>query len=241
MNLNHKMRHPLQDYNNRRRYWELKNALLEKHEKMVLKAYRQYLKEQRDRILEAMGQKSSEFFNKEEEKRLLKTAMFPVLERVMREEGQEVAGRFGTEFTFTQEMGSWLENRAEVFSGQVTDTTFDQISREIATGTDRGETFAQIGERINSKVDEISKGRATVIARTETHGAQQKSNFEGYRQALPGGIKIWVSVMDGSTRDSHAAIDGQEKPIDTPFDNGLQFPGDPSGSPEETINCRCQL
>jgi hypothetical protein len=47
--------------------------------------------------------------------------------------------------------------------------------------------------------------------------------------------------MDGNTRDIHAMVDGDEVPFDRPFSNGLMFPGDPSGSAENVINCRCQI
>ena len=64
--------------------------------------------------------------------------------------------------------------------------------------------------------------------------------MEGYKQA---GLttKIWVAVQDGETRDSHAITDGEEKPINMAFSNGLMFPGDPNGSAEEVINCRCVI
>ena len=34
---------------------------------------------------------------------------------------------------------------------------------------------------------------------------------------------------------------GVTVPIDQPFPNGLMYPGDPSGSPGEIINCRCDM
>jgi len=46
-------------------------------------------------------------------------------------------------------------------------------------------------------------------------------------------IKIWVAVMDDKTRDEHAAMDGEERPIGVPFSNGLMYPNE--------INCRCQI
>lgn len=79
-----------------------------------------------------------------------------------------------------------------------------------------------------------------MIARTEVHNATQYGTLEGYKQA---GLttKIWVSVMDEATRESHASIDGEERPMNTPFSNGLMLPGDPNGPAEETINCRCTI
>jgi len=236
------MTNPLRDYNNRRRYWELKNRRLDEHERIVERALVKYLKEQKERVLNAMPKKglADEVFNKENEARLAAVILFPTLKRVMEEEGQEVAGRFDIPFTFTSEMEAWLNDRTEVFTQTINETTYDQIKTELVAGVEAGETYGQMSDRISDKYDQISTGRAKTIAVTETHAAQQKSNYEGYRQSgTP--IKIWVAVMDGNTRDIHAMVDGQEVPFDRPFSNGLMFPGDPSGSARNVINCRCQI
>lgn len=52
----------------------------------------------------------------------------------------------------------------------------------------------------------------------------------------------WNSMNDDRTREAHADADGQEQPVGTPFDvmgEQLMYPGDPDGSDENTINCRC--
>ena len=43
------------------------------------------------------------------------------------------------------------------------------------------------------------------------------------------------------TRHSHAALDGSIVDQDKKFDNGLMYPGDQSGRPEEVYNCRCTV
>lgn len=56
--------------------------------------------------------------------------------------------------------------------------------------------------------------------------------------------KTWVAVLDESTREAHAEADGQEVPIDESFEvdgEDIAFPGDPSGSPGNVINCRCAV
>jgi len=34
-------------------------------------------------------------------------------------------------------------------------------------------------------------------------------------------------------------MDGETRPFNEPYSNGLMYPGDPGGSAEEVINCRC--
>jgi len=230
---------PLSDYNNRRKYWEYKDLRLQRSERMVLKALQRFFEGQKKRVLEAMPQDlksqkdlASEVFRTDREIGLAKQAIFPILKEAMILEGMEVASRFDVTFNLTMEMESWLDTRTELMAESITNTTHEQLTLVLSEGVEAGENYTQMANRITNKYDEISTGRANVIARTETHGATQKANFEGYKQ---GGVemKTWVAVMDSATRDEHAAMDGEEQPIHKPFSNGLMFPSE--------INCRCQI
>ncbi|MGV0738227.1 hypothetical protein ABQF35_14295 [Mycobacterium syngnathidarum] len=56
--------------------------------------------------------------------------------------------------------------------------------------------------------------------------------------------KTWICTLDGKTRPSHWAGDGQRVALSAAFTIGgeqLQFPGDTSASPAEWKNCRCRL
>ena len=58
-------------------------------------------------------------------------------------------------------------------------------------------------------------------------------------------MKEWISAQQiGRTRPAHLAAHGQRVPYDKPFIVGgeeLDFPGDPKGSPGNTINCLCRM
>jgi len=83
----------------------------------------------------------------------------------------------------------------------------------------------------------LSPGRASRIARTETAAATNYGKMEGYKAANVKRIE-WVSMDDGNVRDSHD-ITGETIAVGETFSNGLQYPLDPAGPPEEVINCRC--
>ncbi|AEO93954.1 capsid maturation protease and MuF-like fusion protein [Mycobacterium phage Murdoc] len=56
--------------------------------------------------------------------------------------------------------------------------------------------------------------------------------------------KVWIATMDGKTRDSHFAADGQRVELTGEFTvggAGLLFPADPTGPPHEILNCRCRV
>lgn len=125
---------------------------------------------------------------------------------------------------------------------EISDTTSEQVMRIVRQGRAEGLGQADIARMIRSKSPALALWRSEVIARTETHSA---SNFAAQGAAEETGLplkKEWVAVQDDRTRDAHSGVDTKPIPLNEAFDvNGdtLQYPGDPSGQPENTINCRC--
>ena len=126
----------------------------------------------------------------------------------------------------------------------ITETTRAQIISGIARGEAEGLGVAGVARFVRDLVPSLSVQRANLIARTETHGA---ANYGANGAAKETGLTIrkeWVSAADERTREDHAAADGQIVGIDEMFDvggEGLAYPGDPSGSGENIINCRCAV
>ena len=56
--------------------------------------------------------------------------------------------------------------------------------------------------------------------------------------------KVWIATIDGKTRPTHFAADGQRAPLAGSFTVGgahLAFPADPTGPAAEVKNCRCRV
>jgi SPP1 gp7 family putative phage head morphogenesis protein len=118
-----------------------------------------------------------------------------------------------------------------------------KINAETLQGILQGESMDKIAKRLRN-VQEMNKTQAIRSARTIVTGAENKGRQDSYARAEADGIilqKEWLSTNDGRTRHSHAALDGAIVDQDKKFDNGLMYPGDPSGRPEEVYNCRCTL
>ena len=114
-----------------------------------------------------------------------------------------------------------------------------KMNAEVLQGILQGEPMDKIAGRL-SKVTEMNKTQAIRSARTIVTGAENKGRQDSYKRAEADGIilqKEWVSTNDGRTRHSHAVLDGAIVDQDKKFDNGLMYPGDPSGRPEEVYNC----
>lgn len=73
---------------------------------------------------------------------------------------------------------------------------------------------------------------------TKVYGRQVQRQLEKYGFAE----KKWVSRHDEHVRHTHAVANGQTVPLHSTFSVGgenLRFPGDPTATPGEVINCRC--
>lgn len=128
---------------------------------------------------------------------------------------------------------------------QISTRTVAQIRLELTDGVAQGESIPELAKRIDSLyLEQIIPNRSTVIARTEVIGA---SNYGSNEAASQSGLtlnKVWLATEDSRTRPDHANADGQEVPMDQPFNVGgsqLMFPGDSSlgATADEIIQCRC--
>ncbi len=136
-------------------------------------------------------------------------------------------------------MRKWSDKRSEEIS-KTTSRRLDRILAEAtADGWHEDQTAAAIAERIGGA---LGTARARTIARTETHSASQDAGFEVAQDSGLKMLKQWVSVQDDRTREDHVEANDQVVPLEEAFkvgDDELQYPGDPTGLPEQIINCRC--
>jgi SPP1 gp7 family putative phage head morphogenesis protein len=101
--------------------------------------------------------------------------------------------------------------------------------------------------KLSKKVEEIcgsNKAIATRNARTMMTGARNAGTLAAYVRAEQNGMHIqkqWMAALDERTRVSHRHLDGEIKPVNEKFSNGLMHPGDTTGRPAEVWNCRCTM
>ena len=125
-------------------------------------------------------------------------------------------------------------------------STLDQVDR---ARTDRRNAYAGLRD-----TDRVWQYRAERIARTESGAALNAALAQSlYAQSMQDGDEVrlrWYATRHppssvGSaarTRSTHRAAHGQTVAVGERFDVGgasLAFPGDPTGPPQEVINCRC--
>lgn len=118
-----------------------------------------------------------------------------------------------------------------------------KINAEVTQGILQGESIPNISKRLSAVLD-MNKTSAIRNARTTVTSAQNKGRMDMLHDAAEKGVimrKGWSAHIDGRERSFHADLDGDFVDMDDEFANGLQYPGDPDGEPEEVYNCRCSL
>lgn len=151
---------------------------------------------------------------------------------------KKMLNEYGLEYkTFTEESTILLNHTNRIIG--INDTVYKNIIESINEGIINNESMGSISERVR-KVFSETKKRVRTIVKTETNSLSNDFLNENYKK---NGVekKEWLSALDESVRESHLIIDGEVKNIDEPFSNGLLYPSDLSGSPEEIINCRCSV
>lgn len=176
--------------------------------------------------------------------------------RIDRVTGKRSGGFIG----LTSQQAQWVMNAekqlrdldAGYFSRGRRDKRYDRlVMRAIKDGKPLAEAdIRQITQRYR---DRLLNLRGETIARTEALNALRAGRHEGYQQLIDSGnvradqvTVTWSATMDGRTRDSHQALNGQKIRFGQMFTSPLtgarmEYPGDTTHSapPEETIQCRC--
>lgn len=119
-----------------------------------------------------------------------------------------------------------------------------RITAEMMQGIMRNipaESLADCLREVTDGAYASAMGTARALITAAENGGRQYVFSLAWDAAVPM-RKMWDAVEDHRVRASHKAADGQTVDMDAPFIVGgeaLMYPGDPSGSPWNTKNCRC--
>lgn len=116
------------------------------------------------------------------------------------------------------------------------------VNSAITQGILQGDAIPDISKRLQ-RVTDMNTAAATRNARTMMTSVENKARQDAYDRLKEKGVELqemWMATLDSRTRHSHRALHGTYKdPKSGEYANGLRYPGDPMGEPEEIYNCRC--
>lgn len=162
---------------------------------------------------------------------------------------EQIVGSKSIKQNFQHRVSQYILKRGLENSKQVTETTMLRARKVITVGQQNGDPTDVIADDLESEIGgDDADFRSNVIARTEVHDAatyaMQETAEDVQTETGVAMTREWVAVEDDRTREAHSEADGQEVGMDEPFevdDEELDRPGDPNGSPENIINCRCTV
>ena len=137
---------------------------------------------------------------------------------------------------------TWISQSAESEALNIIRATLDQASAE---GWGVGKLAQTMRDELQMGYSNYARYASERIARTEitaasNYGSHLGANSTGYPMK-----KRWIATYDSRVRDAHAVAGAKYQAgidINEPYFVGgedLMFPGDPSGSASNIIQCRC--
>lgn len=220
----------------------IKGATREADERAAAEVLRRFFKRQRAVVLTALGAKAGDgWWDAERWDAELADDLFRLAVKVTGEIGAETAESLGYEGSGydVDRTLKFLRAVAEARAGAINSTTLAQIKAALADGADDDDDGAA-QRSTPAGVFELAEGsRADVAGVTLATTLVTFAITEfGRQQSRAGTTKTWVNTS-GNPRPSHAVMDGETVPIDQPFSNGMDWPGDPAGGVDEVAGCSC--
>lgn len=159
----------------------------------------------------------------------------------------EEAFVFGRSVDFESVVNEYFNTRQLILSG-ITARMANRISKKIEEGRYAGLTLESIANLVSKEMTIISRSRAALISRTETHNSASFANHK-YHQTVEQdlGVKMlkkWVATNDIRTRSAHSTANGQVVDMSEDFIVGgvpMGYAGDSKGGASNVINCRCVI
>jgi hypothetical protein len=127
---------------------------------------------------------------------------------------------------------------------EITGTTMTDINKIVADAREQGLSERDTAKLINAVAPVKSASRSQTIARTEAHGSSQGISLDVANETDIPLVKVWLSDQGESAREDHLDVNGQKRALADDFSVGgeqLEYPGSPSGNPENVINCKCVI
>lgn len=145
---------------------------------------------------------------------------------------------------------AYVRERSAFIAGEILDTQAKVVNSIIDNivkdAMEEGAGIPEIEKMLRGEMEKqmtiINRYQAERIARTEVIGASNKGAFDSASSMGYDMTKEWLTSGLKGIRPSHLFYEslGAVK-MNYEYAPGLKYPGDPNGSPDEIINCRCDF
>ena len=194
-----------------------------------------FWKRQANSVLPKLGAKSASWWDEDRWNDELAEDIEPLLNSIADAHGKEVADSIGFDYDGSRTR-KYLEALAKARAQAINAATYRKLQDALEDAEDEENTPSHVFD-VRQNKDALTFGRSlalTAAGWAATHEAPQQAESHGIHRTVE---KMWVT--GDNPRPEHAMMNGETVPINEPFSNGCEWPGDEGGDPDTTCNCNC--
>lgn len=196
---------------------------------------KKFWKRQASSVLPKIGAKSASWWDEDRWDDELAEDITPLINSIADAHGKETAEALGFEYD-GKLTRKYLEALAKGRAHAINAATYKKLMAALKDDEDEEDTPSHVFDVRQSK-DSLTFGRMLALAVAgwaATHEAPKQARDNGIMRTVE---KMWVT--GDNPRPEHAMMNGETVPIDKPFSNGCEWPGDEGGDPDTTCGCNC--
>ena len=187
---------------------------------------KKFFERQKKSVLPKMGAKAASWWDKKRWDKELADDLEPGLDEISDFHGESTAKLLGYGYN-ADRTRKYIRTLAEARAEIINESTYSKLK-------DAEEPGGAFDKRALVDAVVIGGTLALTCAAFGTRESVQQAQENGFDRQV---YKRWVT--GDNPRPAHAAMNGEEVPIDEPFSNGLNWPGDDMGPADETCGCNC--
>lgn len=196
-----------------------------------------FWKRQANSVLPKLGAKSASWWDEDRWNDELAEDIEPLLNSIADAHGKEVADSIGFDYDGGRTR-KYLKALAKARAQAINAATYKKLQDALEDAEDEENTPSHVFD-VRQNKDALTFGRSlalTAAGWAATHEAPQQAESRGIHRTVE---KMWVT--GDNPRPEHAMMNGETVPIDQPFSNGCEWPGDEGGDPDTTCGCNCSV
>ena len=204
----------------------IKARSTKEEDERVADVMKKFFERQKKSVLPKMGAKTAKWWDKKRWDKELADDIEPELDEISDFHGESTAKLLGYGYN-ADRTRKYIRALAEARAEIINESTYSKLKE----ADEPGDAFDK-----RALVDAVVIGGtlALTCAAFGTRESVQQAQENGFDRQV---YKRWVT--GDNPRPAHAAMNGEEVPIDEPFSNGLNWPGDDMGPADETCGCNC--
>jgi HK97 family phage portal protein len=243
----------LPDRDSRLKHWMKTKGIVEDLDAKMKRLLIAIFEDWQAEMLSALGDKAAKgisvesiLFDRDKAEEMLAKAGGPIITEATEEGGKRALATVSVDAAFDvhdPRVEELIKQSVQRFREEISGVRWERMKDSLNAGISEGETTRELADRVRSTMGH-EVNNASTIARSEVLPRYHEGQLEGFEQSGVVEKMEWLSAFTETSREEHMNADGQQVPLGTAFSVGgemLAYPGDPSGSAENTINCMCDV